>query len=376
MRPHIRLGRLFGITVGLHYTWFLVALLIGVSLDAHFRQLHPEWGGALIFWSSVSTAILFFASLLLHELSHALVATRNGLHVRAIVLFALGGVAQIEGEAPDASSELRMGVVGPLVSVALGLLLLEAATIVGWDGASEPMTPLPSMLVWLGSINLMLAAFNMLPAFPLDGGRVLRALMWWWSGDAVRATRLASSLGQALAYGLVMLGLTTFVLTGAFGGLWISLIGWFLLEAARESYLLVAVRQALREMRVMDLMRPSWPQVEADLPLDRFVHEQLLHGGPRTWAVRRGDHVEGLVTPAEVRKVEQPLWSRITVEQVMEPLEGMPAVSPGQPALEVMERMARDGVEELPVIENGEFRGLFTRAGVLEYLQRRDELHV
>ena len=376
MRPHIRLGRLFGITVGLHYTWFLVALLIGVSLDAHFRQLHPEWGGALIFWSSVSTAILFFASLLLHELSHALVATRNGLHVRAIVLFALGGVAQIEGEAPDASSELRMGVVGPLVSVALGLLLLEAATIVGWDGASEPMTPLPSMLVWLGSINLMLAAFNMLPAFPLDGGRVLRALMWWWSGDAVRATRLASSLGQALAYGLVMLGLTTFVLTGAFGGLWTSLIGWFLLEAARESYLLVAVRQALREMRVMDLMRPSWPQVEADLPLDRFVHEQLLHGGPRTWAVRRGDHVEGLVTPAEVRKVEQPLWSRITVEQVMEPLEGMPAVSPGQPALEVMERMARDGVEELPVIENGEFRGLFTRAGVLEYLQRRDELHV
>lgn len=376
MRPHIRLGRLFGIDVGLHYTWFLVALLIGISLAGHFRAQYPTWGDGLIFWLSVSTAVLFFASLLVHELSHALVATRNGLRVRSVVLFALGGVAQIEGDAPTAGIEFRMGVVGPLVSAGLGTLFLGLARLVGWNPAGEPVTPLPAMFVWLGYINIMLAIFNMLPAFPLDGGRVFRALVWWRSGDSARATQRASTLGQALAWVLIMFGLTLFLLTGAFGGLWLGLIGWFLLEAARESCLLVAVRQTLRDVRVGDLMRSSWPQIDADQPLDRFVYEQLLHGGARTYVVTRGDQVEGLITPVEVRKVEQPLWTRITVEQVMQPFEAIPTVAPNEPAIDAVERMTRDDLEELPVVEQGKIRGLFTRASVLEYLHRRSELHV
>lgn len=376
MRPHIRLGRLFGIDIGLHYTWFIVALLIGVSLAGHFRELYPTWGDGLVYGLSFATAALFFASLLVHELSHALVATRNGLRVRSVVLFALGGVAQIEGDAPTAGTELRMGIVGPLVSASLGALFLGLARLAGWDAATEPTTPVPAMLVWLGYINIMLAVFNMLPAFPLDGGRVLRALMWWWSGDGAKATRRASRSGQVLAWLLIMFGLSVFLLTGAFGGLWLGLIGWFLLEAARESYVLVAVRQTLRDVRVGDLMRPSWPEVDADLRLDRFVYEQLLHGGARTYAVTRGDRVEGLITPDEVRKVEQPLWTRITVEQVMQPLEMLPTVAPDQPALDAVERMAREDLEELPVVEQGHIRGLFTRATVLEYLHRRNELHV
>lgn len=376
MRPHIRLGRLFGITIGLHYTWFIVALLIGVSLADHFRAAQPTWSDGTIFWLSASTAALFFTSLLVHELSHAFVARRNGIGVRGIVLFALGGVAQLEGEAPNAGTELRMGIVGPITSAVLGGVFLMAAQAVGWDATREPTTPMTSMLVWLGTINVMLAVFNMLPAYPLDGGRVLRAALWGWTKDAARATRQAATVGQALAWLLVFVGLTTFLTTAGFGGLWLALIGWFLLESARESYVLVAVRQTLRDVRVSDLMRPPWPCVEADLPLDRFVFDRLLRADARAYAVTRNERIEGVISQAEVQEVDQDLWSRITVAQVMQPLERLTGVGPEQPALDVVERMARDDVEEVPVVEQGQIRGLFTRAAVLAYLQRRSELHV
>ena len=376
VRAHIRLGRLFGIPIGLHYTWFVVAVLIALSLAGHFRALHRGWSDLLIFSVSLSTALLFFGSLLVHELAHALVATRSGLAVRSIVLFALGGQAQIEGEPADWQTEMRLGLVGPVTSVLVGLLFLGAASVTGWSPDFEPSTPFTSMCVWLGTINILLGGFNMLPAFPLDGGRVLRALVWWRGHDPSSATRAAAVVSQAVAYGLIMFGLTVFVISGGFGGLWMALVGWFLLEAARESVLQVAVRDALRDVRVSHLMRPGWPRVDAHLPLDRFVFDHLLRGPSRAYAVTRGDQVEGLVTPVEVQQVEQPLWTRITVEQVMLPLEEMPAVTPEQSALEVVERMTRDDVEELPVVEQGEIRGLFTRTSVLEYLQRRGELHM
>src|SRR5579864_3159862 len=168
MRSSIRLGRWFGIEVGLHYSWFLIALLIVMSLAAQFQQSHSEWGAGTIWALSILTALLFFAALLAHEMSHALVARAHGLTTRAITLFALGGLAQIEKEPEDPRTEFWVGIVGPISSALIGLMCLGIAWAAGWHFGSTPATPVRAMFYWLGNINLLLAAFNLIPVFPLD----------------------------------------------------------------------------------------------------------------------------------------------------------------------------------------------------------------
>lgn len=196
MRSQIKLGRIFGIPIGLHYSWFLIALLIVFSLSAQFRTSNAGWSDGLILASAIGTAILFFVSLLLHELAHSLVATANGLPVREITLFALGGVSQIEKNPASAKIEFWIAFVGPLTSAVIGVLCLMAERVIG--GASDPWK---AILLWLGYINVALAAFNLTPGYPLDGGRVLRAIIWWRTGDAERSTRTAARVGQAVADG-------------------------------------------------------------------------------------------------------------------------------------------------------------------------------
>src|ERR1700722_19891837 len=193
MRSSIRVGKLFGIEIGLHYSWFLIALLITMSLGSQFQESHPEWGSNVIWSLSLLTAMLFFVTLLAHEMSHAMVARARGLTTTAITLFALGGVAQIEKEPEDAKTEFLVGIVGPLSSAVIGVVVLGAAWAIGWRIGASPATPLLAMLVWLGYINLSLAAFNMIPGYPLDGGRILRSILWMTSHDAVRATERAAN---------------------------------------------------------------------------------------------------------------------------------------------------------------------------------------
>src|SRR5579862_7699566 len=197
MRSQIKLGRVFGIEIGLHYSWFVIALLIVLSLSGQFHHSNPAWGDGVILTLSIGTAVLFFVSLLLHELAHSLVATSNNLPVKEITLFALGGVSQIEKNPTSAKVEFWMAFVGPLTSAVIGVVCLTLARLIG-DPSSNPWT---AMLLWLGYINLSLAAFNMLPGYPLDGGRVLRALIWWKTGDADRSTQAAAKVGQVVAYG-------------------------------------------------------------------------------------------------------------------------------------------------------------------------------
>ena len=230
MRSNIRLGKVFGIKIGLHFSWFLIALLIAFSLSEQFRAVNPAWSAALVVTLAIATAILFFVSLLLHELAHSLMARSHGIPVREITLFALGGVSQIEGESPDAKTEFLIAVVGPLTSLAIGLVCLAAAYAL-----SGPVTPAQAVLTWLGYINLSLAVFNLVPGYPLDGGRVLRALLWWKSGDVERATRTAAATGQVVGGLFIAFGIIQFFFGANFGGLWISFIGWFLLQAAGES---------------------------------------------------------------------------------------------------------------------------------------------
>src|SRR5690606_17723997 len=196
MKAHIRLGKILGIEIGLHYSWLIIAVLITLSLSSYFGTNHPEWGTGVVWVMAISSALLFFAAIVVHELSHAVVALRNGLPVSSITLFALGGVAQIEKEAETASSEFWLGIVGPITSTVIGVVCLAIAAALGWPVGEMPVTPRMAVIVWLGTVNIALAVCNMSPGFPMGGGRVLRAAAWKITGDKVRAARIASIVGQ------------------------------------------------------------------------------------------------------------------------------------------------------------------------------------
>ena len=375
MRAQIKLGRIFGVEIGLHYSWFIIALLITFSLAGHFRLHNPEWGETLSWTLAIITALLFFASIVIHELSHAVVAKSRGLPVRSITLFALGGVAQIEKEATDAKTEFWMGIVGPITSFLIGVICLALALATGWRTSAFPSTPLPAMLMWLGYINVMLAVFNMIPGFPLDGGRVLRAIIWWINGDANRATKIAARVGQFVAFGFIVLGIWRFFGGAGIGGLWIAFIGWFLLSASRESQAQVAITEGLHGVRVADVMSRDYPTVDGHSNLQTFVEEHLVRTGRRCFVVTVNGRAEGIITPNEVSEVERNRWPYTTVDEVMRPLDQARTVMADTPVTEALEVMAREDLNQLPIMADGELAGFISRAHVLQLLQTRAELH-
>jgi len=370
LRSQIKLGKVFGIEIGLHYSWFLIALLIVYSLSAQFHASNSSWGDQIILMMAISTAILFFVSLLLHELAHSLVAKSHGLPVKEITLFALGGVSQIEKNPTSASLEFWMAFVGPLTSAILGAICVVSARALG-GAASDPWT---AMLLWLGYINLMLAVFNLIPGYPLDGGRVLRAIIWWKTGNADRSTRLASRVGQVVAFGFIAVGIFEFFAGANVGGLWIAFIGWFLFQAARESDLQVGLAEALKGVRVADIMTRDCPTVEGWLNVQNFVEQQLLRTGQRCFIVAEKGEITGLVTPHEVKEVDQAKWPFTTLHDIMRPLEDLHSVAPDTPLLTALETMSRYDLNQLPVTSNNHLDGVLSRAHVLGYLQTHAEL--
>ena len=376
MKAHAKLGRIAGISIGLHYSWFIIAVLIALSLVQHFHAVDPQWSRTVVWMAAAVTSVLFFVALLLHELAHSLVAKARGLRVRAITLFALGGVSQIESEARDAKSEFWIAIAGPITSMVIGLVLLGTAWLGGWLVAGGPATPLTSVLVWLGNINILLAAFNMVPGYPLDGGRVLRALIWSVTHNADRATRLAAKVGQAVAFLFILAGLWRFFVGANFGGLWLAFIGWFLLDASRASYVQVEMMAGLRDRRVADVMDHDYATVEGRLSLQDFVDEYLLRSGRRCFVVLHNGQVAGLVTPHEVKSVDRQSWSQTTVQSVMRPLRQLRTVAPDTPALQALELMSREDVNQLPVISGGRLAGIFSRGHLLRFLRTHAEFQV
>lgn len=371
MQSQIKLGRIFGIQIGLHYSWFIIALLIVFSLSAQFHATNPQWGDGVILALAVTTAILFFVSLVLHELAHSLVATKNGLPVKEITLFALGGVSQIEKNPTSAKVEFWMAFVGPLTSAVIGVICILLARLLG-DPVSSPWM---AMLLWLGYINLMLAVFNLVPGYPLDGGRVLRALIWWKTGDADRSTQMAAKVGQMVGMAFIALGIFRFFGGAGVGGLWIAFIGWFLLQAARESYLQVGLAHALKDVRVADIMTKDCPTVEGWVNIQNFVENELLRSGRRCFVVMEKGEIAGLVTPHEVKEIDRAKWPFTTVRDIMRPLDDLRSVAPDTPLTKALEDLSRYNLNQLPVIAKGRLEGVLTRAEVLSYLQTHAELH-
>ncbi len=370
MQSQIKLGSIFGIKIGLHYSWFIIALLIVFSLSAQFHASNPGWGDNVIATLAIATAVLFFVSLLLHELAHSLVASTHGMPVKEITLFALGGVSQIEKNPESAKIEFWMAFVGPLTSAVIGAVCLGSAHLIG--GAST--NPWIAMLQWLGFINLTLAGFNLLPGYPLDGGRVLRALIWWKTGDADRSTQLAAVAGQFVAFAFIGLGILRFFGGAGVGGLWIAFIGWFLLQAARESYVRVGLSHALKNVKVADVMTKDCPSVDGFLNVQNFVEHELLRTGQRCFFVVEKGEIVGLITPHEVKQIERARWPFTTLDDIMRPLEQLQSVAPEDLLTAALESMARNDLNQLPVISHGHLEGVLSRAQVLSYLQTHAEL--
>lgn len=369
LHSQIKLGRIAGIEIGLHYSWFIIAFLIAFSLAAHFHAARADWSQPLVWSAALVTAVLFCAALLVHELAHSIVAKSKGLSVRAITLFALGGVSQIEQEAPDAKSEFWIAIVGPVTSFIIGAIFIAAARAAGWSPRGETLSPAVAVMAWLGYINVVLAIFNMIPGYPLDGGRILRSILWWISGSMQRATKWASQVGQAVAFLFILFGLYRFFVGANFGGLWLAFIGWFLLEAARSSYLQLGLMTELRGHRVADLMERNCQRVPGYLSLRDFVDEYLLHSHSRCFLVAQDNHVVGFVSPAEIKAVRREDWPQTSVQSFMQPLNRMQSVSPDMPAIQALELMGRENANQLAVVSDGKLQGIFSRAQLLRFVE-------
>ena len=374
MQPHLRLGRIAGIEIGIHYSWIFIAVFITLSLGAHFAEVNPQWTIGVIWSAAIITGLLFFVSIVVHELGHALVASARGLPVRSITLFALGGVASIEKDAADARTEFWMGIAGPLTSVGIGAICTGLAWVLGSGMNVTPADPLMAVLVWLGYINIMLAAFNMIPGFPLDGGRVLRAAVWGVTGNADRATRIAARIGEGVALLFIMFGVWQFFSGAGIGGLWIALIGWFLLDAAGAAYLHVDTLATLKGLRVRDIMADDCLRIPARTPLQIFADDYVLRTGQRCFAVEKDGQIEGLITAADLKQIDRDRWTQVTVGAVMRPLNRLHTVTPDTTVVDALQAMGREDLNQLPVVSNGRMEGMLSRSRIVQVLQARAEL--
>jgi Zn-dependent protease len=315
-------------------------------------------------------AVLFFASVLAHELAHSVLARSRGLGVRDIVLFIFGGVSEITDESKTPGTEVLVAVVGPLTSVLVGVFFLLVAMV-----ARDPAPPVAAVCTYLGIINLILAAFNLIPGFPLDGGRVLRGILWKITGDMDRSTMWAARIGQLVAYFFIFYGLVTFFFSGnQLGGLWMAFIGWFLENAALSSYRQVRLRHALAGHLVDEVMIRPYPCVAPDASVNSVVAGFLLPLGLRCLPVVVGDRMTGLLTIHDINRLGHDAWPNTLAGAVMIPMEKVKTVRSDANLWDALVRMTTDEVNQLPVVRDGRLEGLLTRAGILNFLRTRAEL--
>ncbi|MBX3232536.1 MAG: site-2 protease family protein [Labilithrix sp.] len=384
MRGGFRLGQLFGIQLGVDWSWGLIFLLLTWNLTTVFHEWHPSWSGGACFVLAVVAALLFFASVVAHELAHARVAQAFGMRVREIRLFLFGGVSNLEREPPSPKAELLIAVAGPLVSITLGVLFLFTATLtLSHVDPADPVAtlaslgPLGTLLFWLGPVNLVVGVFNLIPGFPLDGGRVLRALVWRATGSLHRATEAATMMGRIVGWSFVLLGILMsfgaqipFFGTGAGRGIWLAFIGWFLSSAAERSFGALLVEEALEGTRVGHLMRRSGYVVPVGTSVREVVNDWFMRSSDHAFPVVDGrERLVGLVCVADVRKLAQDRWDTTSVSEVMTPREELAVVSPNDNAHAALRKLGELNVDQLPVLDEGLLVGMLTRADVARWLE-------
>lgn len=363
MRGQIHVFTIAGIRIELHISWLIIFVLLTVTLATNwFPHVVVRASMPAVWVASGIAAILLFASVLAHELAHSLVARMRGLPVKSITLFIFGGVSNIEREPRSPGVEFQMAFVGPLTSLLLGGAALVTAAVL--PVASSPDNTLLLLaaagLTYLGITNLLLGVFNLLPGLPLDGGRILRSLIWKISGSLKTATTWAARTGQAVAILFILFGLWQVFAGDIVSGIWIGFIGWFLFSAAQAENSQAQFERAASGLQVADAMSSPPPSVPAMMTVEQFVQDFLLHTGLQAASVVRGDQVVGLITLTDVRRVEREQWPHLPVEQVMTPLGRLQAVTPTTALLDALQLMSEAQTETLPVLQDGRLVGVLT----------------
>lgn len=373
-RGGIPIGKAFGISLRLHYSWFLIFVLVTWALAAvYFPSTHPTWSLALKIGVGVITSILFFGSVLFHELMHSIVALREGIQIQAITLFFLGGVSQMTGEPKTAGDEFRMAAAGPFSSLVLGGLFLGIYYLLR-GFTSETAQIIAAISQYLGLINILLGVFNLIPGFPLDGGRVLRSLIWWRSRNLQSATRIASNIGRVIGFLFIIGGIFLAFTGNFFNGIWLVLIGWFLETAASSSYKQLMLQEMLKGHIASEVMSRDCTVVPPDITIEHLVDEHILSSGRRCFPVVSGDRTEGLVTLSSIKSVPSDARGRTLVRDAMTPLSQVKSVSPNEDLSNVLQILSENDINQVPVVWENKIVGIVARDNLINFINTRQEL--
>jgi len=371
MKSSFRLFRIAGIDIGVHYTWIFIFVFISWSLaQGFFPQAYAGWD-TLTYWiTGIIAALMLFVSVLLHELAHSLVAKRRGIPVASITLFFFGGVSNLEEEPKKPMAEFTMAIVGPGTSLVLALVFWLLYLI-----PADKTGPLAAMLSYLALINLILAVFNLLPGFPLDGGRVLRSIIWGATGNLVKATNIAGRIGQLLGWALIGVGIYFIFFVSIVSGLWMAFIGWFLSGAASASRREVTVRESLSGIRVRDFVDLNTTTISPETTVAEMVDNIFRRQHGRAVPVCRDGRLLGIVTITDVRGLPQEKWPTTPVADIMtrQPLY---TASPQDDLNTVMKLLAQHDINQVPIQQDGQCVGLLSRADIIRHIQFREELGV
>ena len=368
-----KIARIAGIDIKIHWSWFAIFFLLTWFLATGFySEVYETWSSTEAWVASIVTTILFFSSILLHELSHSIVARRLGLPVKDITLFIFGGVSSLGAEPSDAKQEFKVAIVGPLTSFAIGIIAGVIA-LIGLLNDLEDTLPF-AIAEYLFVINIAVGIFNMLPGFPLDGGRVLRAALWARSGNMIKATRWASTAGTVISFGLIAIGVVSILVGSFIGGVWFIVLGWVLRNSAESSYQQLVLRRALEGIKVSEMLNRGFYPAPPDMPLDEVVTSLMFGHSQRCVPIVVSDDLLGLLSMSDLQKVATEQWPDTSAFRAMTPREQLQMVGLDDDLTHALEIMVSKDIHQLPVIDARSFVGFVTRADVLRLIQIRSQL--
>jgi Zn-dependent protease/predicted transcriptional regulator len=364
-----RVARVFGIDIEINLSWLLILALVAWTLSDQVFPSQYDWSEAAYWSVGIAAALLLFVTVLIHEMAHALVARRSGLEVPRITLFIFGGVSHLSRQPQSAGEEFKIAAAGPATSIVIAVITL----LLGWATVNVN-EKLSGILLYLGTVNIALGVFNILPGFPLDGGRVLRSIAWRRTGSFRQATTIASRVGELFGYVLLMIGVFLLLAGFIIDGVWLLFIGWFLLNAAKAEAQNMQLESILGRLRAGDVMHSQFETVPPGLSLQEVVDEHMLARGERAVVVSHGDAVLGILTVSDIRRVAREEWGSTPVQGVMTPKDKVTTVAFDARAIDVLRLVSEKRIHQIPVIAEGRMVGMVTRRELLDRLQLAESL--
>ncbi len=371
MKPTFKLFRIAGITIGIHYTWVFALIFFSWTLAmVYFPSGYPDWSTVMYWLTGIGGALLIFISVLLHELAHSLVANARGVKVSSITLFILGGASNLDEEPEKPAAEFAMAIVGPVTSLFLGAIFYGLTYL-----PIDPTTPLFAILGYMALINIYLGVFNLLPGFPLDGGRVLRSLIWGSTGNLAKATDIAGKVGQFFGWAFIGLGVYLMISVSFISGLWFAFIGWFLNSSADASRKEVALRERLSHIKVKELMNEKVATISPETTVQDMVTNIFRKQHGRAVPVCRDGKLVGIATITDIKKITQDKWATTPVKKIMtsDPLY---MVAPEDNLNKALMLIARNDINQVLISDKGKCSGLLSRADIIQLIQMHSELGI